>query len=55
MYQESVLIEELAAPFLYFGCWPNGSRAALVSSGGSDSVTVQDFFLRILEVRQQTS
>jgi hypothetical protein len=55
MYQGSVLIEELAAPFLYFGCWPNGSRAALAISGDIDSVTVQDFFLRILEVRQQTS
>ncbi|HEX6110541.1 MAG TPA: polysaccharide deacetylase family protein [Ktedonobacteraceae bacterium] len=47
-------VEELAAPFLYFGCWPNGSRAALAISGDIDSVTVQDFFLRILEVRQLT-
>jgi hypothetical protein len=46
-------IEELATPLLYFGCWPNGSRAALAISGDIDSVTVQDFFLRILEVRQQ--
>jgi hypothetical protein len=48
-------IEGLSAPFLYFGSWPNGSRAALAISGDIDSVTVQDFFLRILEVRQQTS
>ncbi len=47
-------IEELATPFLYFGCWPNGSHAALAISGDIDSVTVQDFFLRILEVHQQT-
>ena len=43
-------IETLEAPLLYFGCWPNGSRAALAISGDIDSVTVQDFFLRILEV-----
>ena len=43
-------IEALEAPFLYFGCWPNGNRAALAISGDIDSVTVQDFFLRILEV-----
>ena len=57
VHQKIVLvqqIEELAAPFLYFGCWPSGSRAALAISGDIDSVTVQDFFLRILEVRQQT-
>jgi hypothetical protein len=45
-------VETLAMPFLHFGCWPDGSRAALVISGDIDSVTVQDFFLRILEVRQ---
>jgi len=43
-------IETLEAPLLYFGCWPNGSQAALAISGDIDSVTVQDFFLRILEV-----
>jgi len=43
-------IEALEAPFLHFGCWPNGNRAALAISGDIDSVTVQDFFLRILEV-----
>ena len=43
-------IEALEAPFLYFACWPNGNRAALAISGDIDSVTVQDFFLRILEV-----
>ena len=45
-------IEALEAPFLYFGCWPNGNRAALAISGDIDSVTVQDFFLRIVEVFQ---
>jgi len=44
-------IEALEAPFLHFGCWPDGSRAALAISGDIDSITVQDFFLRILEVR----
>ncbi len=43
-------IEDLEAPLLYFGCWPSGNRAALAISGDIDSVTVQDFFLRILEV-----
>jgi hypothetical protein len=43
-------IEALEAPFLSFGCWPNGNRAALAISGDIDSVTVQDFFLRIMEV-----
>lgn len=45
-------IEALEAPLLYFGCWPGGSRAALAISGDIDSVTVQDFFLRIGEVSQ---
>ncbi len=43
-------IEDLEAPLLYFGCWPAGNRAALAISGDIDSMTVQDFFLRILEV-----
>jgi hypothetical protein len=43
-------IEALEGPFLYFGCWPNGSRAALAISGDIDSVAVLDFFLRIVEV-----
>lgn len=43
-------IEQLEAPLLHFGCWPDGQRAALAISGDIDSVTVQDFFLRILEV-----
>jgi peptidoglycan/xylan/chitin deacetylase (PgdA/CDA1 family) len=45
-------IEALDRPFLYFGCWPTGSRAALAISGDIDAVTVQDFFLRIVEVLQ---
>jgi peptidoglycan/xylan/chitin deacetylase (PgdA/CDA1 family) len=43
-------IEELEAPFLHFGCWPDGKRMGIAISGDIDSVTVQDFFLRILEV-----
>jgi peptidoglycan/xylan/chitin deacetylase (PgdA/CDA1 family) len=43
-------IEHIDTPFLHFGCWPDGSKAALAISGDIDSVTVQDFFLRVLEV-----
>ncbi len=43
-------IEALERPLLHFGCWPHGNRAALCISGDIDSVTVQDFFLRIVEV-----
>src|SRR5579884_1969535 len=45
-------IEQVEAPLLRFGCWPDGHQAALAISGDIDSVTIQDFFLRILEVRQ---
>jgi hypothetical protein len=45
-------IEALERPFLRFGCWPDGNRAALCISGDIDSVTVQDFFLRVVEVFQ---
>ena len=48
-------IEELAAPLPTFGCWPVQSRAALAISGDVNSVTVQDFSLRFLEVHQQIS
>jgi peptidoglycan/xylan/chitin deacetylase (PgdA/CDA1 family) len=44
-------LEELEAPLIYFGCWPNGSRAALSITGDIDSVTIQDFFRRIVEVQ----
>ncbi len=47
-------IEQLDAPLLYFGCWPDGKRAALAITGDIDSVTIQDFFLRIFEVGQNT-
>ena len=47
-------VETLAMPFLHFGCWPDGSRAALAISGDIDSVTIQDFFLRVFEVRQKS-
>jgi peptidoglycan/xylan/chitin deacetylase (PgdA/CDA1 family) len=43
-------IEQMEAPFLRFGCWPDGNQAALSVTGDIDSVTIQDFFLRILEV-----
>ena len=43
-------IEQLDAPFLSFGCWPAGYHAALAISGDIDSVTIQDFFLRVIEV-----
>jgi peptidoglycan/xylan/chitin deacetylase (PgdA/CDA1 family) len=45
-------IEQLSVPLLHFGCWPDENRAALAISGDIDSVTVQDFFLRIIEVYQ---
>jgi peptidoglycan/xylan/chitin deacetylase (PgdA/CDA1 family) len=48
-------IEAIDAPFVYFGCWPNGRRAALSITGDIDSVTVQDFFLRIIEVYQRNT
>ena len=44
-------LERLYAPLLRFWHWPDGSRAALSITGDIDSVTIQDFFLRILEVR----
>lgn len=43
-------IEQLDKPLLHFGCWPDGNRAALSVTGDIDSVTIQDFFLRVLEV-----
>jgi peptidoglycan/xylan/chitin deacetylase (PgdA/CDA1 family) len=46
-------IEHLEAPLVHFGYWPQGQRAALSITGDIDSVTIQDFFLRILEVSQQ--
>ncbi len=44
---------ELDAPLVYFGCWPNGARAALSITGDIDSLTIQDFFLRIREVARE--
>lgn len=44
-------VESLNAPLVRFACWPNGYQAALTVSGDIDSITIQDFFLRILEVR----
>jgi peptidoglycan/xylan/chitin deacetylase (PgdA/CDA1 family) len=45
-------VEQLDAPLLHFGSWPSGNRAALAVSGDIDSVTIQDFFLRILEAHK---
>jgi peptidoglycan/xylan/chitin deacetylase (PgdA/CDA1 family) len=45
-------IEALQKPLLRFGVWPEGAHAALAITGDIDSITVQDFFLRILEARQ---
>lgn len=47
-------IKELEAPLIYYGCWPHGCRAALSITGDIDSITVQDFFRRIIEVKQQS-
>jgi hypothetical protein len=44
-------LETLDGPLLRFAYWPQGQRAALAISGDIDSVTIQDFFLRILEVK----
>lgn len=41
---------ELEAPLIYYSCWPNGCRAALSITGDIDSVTIQDFFRRVVEV-----
>jgi hypothetical protein len=45
-------VEQGAAPLVRIGQWPDGRRAALSITGDIDSVTIQDFFLRILEVRK---
>jgi peptidoglycan/xylan/chitin deacetylase (PgdA/CDA1 family) len=45
-------IEALERPLIRFGIWPECARAALAITGDIDSITVQDFFLRILEVRR---
>jgi hypothetical protein len=47
-----VQIEQSDAPLIHFGTWPNGSRAALAITGDIDSVTIQDFFLRVREVHR---
>lgn len=44
-------VESADVPLVRFGYWPDGARAALSITGDIDSVTVQDFFLRIVEVR----
>lgn len=44
-------IEALDTPLLRFSHWPSGQRAALAISGDIDSITIQDFFLRIVEVK----
>ena len=44
-------IERADTPLVRFALWPRGYRAALAITGDIDSVTIQDFFRRILEVR----
>jgi len=44
---------ELDAPLVYFASWPSGHRATLAITGDIDSLTIQDFFLRIPEVALQ--
>lgn len=45
-------VESLEKPLLRFGLWPDRARAALSITGDIDSITIQDFFLRIVEARQ---
>jgi len=45
-------IEQAEIPLIRFAGWPDGNHAALAVSGDIDSVTIQDFFLRIREVHQ---
>jgi peptidoglycan/xylan/chitin deacetylase (PgdA/CDA1 family) len=47
-------IEQLEVPLIHFGCWPDGNQAALAITGDIDSVTIQDFFLRVFEVGQRS-
>ena len=44
--------ETSQSPLLSFALWPNGHQAALAVTGDIDSVTIQDFFLRLIEVRR---
>nr|BBH95747.1 hypothetical protein KTA_39460 [Thermogemmatispora argillosa] len=43
-------LEALSNPLLSFAPWPAPYRSALAISSDIDSVTIQDFFLRIVEV-----
>ena len=45
-------IEALEQPAIHFGIWPDGARASLAVTGDIDSITIQDFFLRIAEARR---
>lgn len=47
-------IERGVTPLVRIGPWPDGKRAGLSITGDVDSVTIQDFFLRIVEVRRYT-
>ena len=44
-------VEGSDAALVRLALWPDRYHAALAVSGDIDSITVQDFFLRILEVR----
>jgi hypothetical protein len=53
--QRSALVAEIEAldkPLVRFGIWPERARAALSITGDIDSITIQDFFLRIVEAHQ---
>lgn len=55
MRQAAALVADLEgadAPLVRFGCWPERARAALAITGDIDSVTIQDFFFRVAEVRR---
>lgn len=48
-------IESVQKPLVRFGVWPERARAALSITGDIDSITIQDFFLRIIEARQHAA
>ncbi len=46
-------IEKSEAPLVRYWRWPNGAHSALAVTGDVDSLTLIDFFMRIVEVWQQ--
>ena len=45
-------VERSAGPLVRLARWPNGARSALAVSGDIDSITLQDFALRVWEKRR---